>query len=629
VPRRLITLLSGALLAVPALAMTGTANAAPGTAAGPSAPAATAHAASKVPSLVRAQAARVGQAMTAAKSAGATRLSPQQTRTLGDDFLPVRTDGALDLELHATGAVGAAQAAQLTALGATVLGSSADFAKVPGVALPDAGLIHAAVPYNRVDAVAGLSWVAAIRPTIKPAVDVGPMTSEGVALHNVSKAASFGFTGAGQKVGVISDGTTSIAQAVALGELPSTVQVIDAGEGDEGTAMLEIIHDMAPGAALAFNTVGADLAGYVTAFRNLAAAGSTLIAEDLAFDDEPAFQQGLGAATAEQLSRNGIWVSSSAGNLGAKHAPRVPAIGTGGTPDGATSDFASCTSAPTNVVRLRGTDTTYDVTIANGGAILPTLQWSEPRAIFPTVGQGGFTNLNLYLMSADGTQCLAESSAVQANGVGDTIEQLLYENTTGAAVRGKLVVSVAGTSSAAAFPTLDLRWRTAGVTTNDAPDRAGSLNPDSNYLGGATSAGAVAADLSTNPAVTPLETFSAAGPVQIGVTTRCAGGAAGPCVGRKGGGFTSFPAPNWAAADGVSVSGVGGFGSGVCPAVEQGDCLFFGTSAAAPSAAGVAALVRQQYGGRLAPRALNSIMYDLALPRSGPGFGHGVLQALR
>ena len=621
-PRRLLTLLSGAVLAVPALALTGTAHAAPASAPSASTP-------SKVPSLVRAQIARVGQAMATAKTAGATRLSTQQARTLGAGFLPVRTDGAIDLELHATGPVGAAQADQLKALGATVLGSSADFAKVPGVALPDAGLIHAAVPYNRVDAVAGLSWVAAVRPTVRPAVDAGPMTSEGVELHNVPAAASFGFTGAGQKVGVISDGTTSISQSIALGELPSSVQVLDPGEGDEGTAMLEIIHDMAPGAALAFNTVGEDLAGYVAAFHNLAAAGSTLIAEDLAFDDEPAFQQGLGATTAEQLARSGIWVSSSAGNLGAKHAPRVLAIGTGGTPDGVTSSFASCGVAPTNVVRLRGTDTTYDITIANGGAILPTLQWSEPRAIFPTTGQGGFTDLNLYLMSADGTQCLAESSAVQADGVGDTIEQLLYQNVTGAAQRAKLVVSVAGTSSAAAIPTLDLRWRTAGVTTNDTPDRAGSLNPDSNYLGSATSAGAVAADLSTDPAVTPLETFSAAGPVQIGITTRCAGGIPGPCVGRKGGGFTSFPAPNWAAADGVSVSGVGGFGSGLCPAVAQGDCLFFGTSAAAPSAAGVAALVRQQYGAHLAPRALNSIMYDLALPRTGAAFGHGVLRAIR
>ena len=45
----------------------------------------------------------------------------------------------------------------------------------------------------------------------------------------------------------ISDGVTSIDDSVArLGELPDDVNVLDAGAGDEGTAMLEIVHDMAP-----------------------------------------------------------------------------------------------------------------------------------------------------------------------------------------------------------------------------------------------------------------------------------------------------------------------------------------------------------------------------------------------
>ena len=620
-PRRLCTLLAGALLAVPALAAAGPATAAP-TATATAAAAGT----SKVPSLVRTQVAKIRQAMS---QHGATTLSAQQARTLSAGFLPVRADGAIDLQLHALGPVGAAQAQQLRGLGATVLGSSADFAEVSGLTLPQAGLIHAVVPYDMVDAVAGLSWVAAVRPTIRPAVDVGAITSEGVTLHNAAKAQSLGFTGAGQKVGAISDGTTSLAQAVARGELPDNVQVLDPGEGDEGTAMLEIIHDMAPGAQLAFNTVGNDLTSYVAAFHNLAAAGSTLIAEDIAFDDEPAFQQGLGATTAEQLAQHGIWVSSSAGNLGAKHATRAPATGTGTTPDGVASDFRHCPAAPHNTVKLRGADNTYDVIIRPGGAILPTLQWSEPRAIFPTAGQGGFTDLNLYLMTGDGSDCLAVSNATQANGVGDTIEQLLFENPTKKPIPAKLVVDVAGTSSATRPPLFDLRWRTALVTTVDPTDRAGSLNPDSNYLGFATSAGAAGANVSTDPATVPLEPYSAAGPVQIGLTTHCASGAAGPCEGRPGGGFVSFPAPNWAGADGVSVSGVGGFGSGICPALVQGDCRFFGTSAAAPHAAGVAALVLQQNGGRLAPRDLNSIMSELAYPRAGTGWGAGVLRAVR
>ncbi len=100
----------------------------------------------------------------------------------------------------------------------------------------------------------------------------------------------------------------------------------------------------------------------------------------------------------------------------------------------------------------------------------------------------------------------------------------------------KLVVDVAGTSSAVAPPLIDLRWRTAvnGSLAIDTPSRAGSLNPDSNYLGLATSAGAAPASQSTDPKTVPLETFSAGGPVQVGSTTQCKRGAVGPCTGVAG-----------------------------------------------------------------------------------------------
>jgi hypothetical protein len=251
------------------------------------------------------------------------------------------------------------------------------------------------VPFDQVDAVAALPWVAAIRPTIRGVTDAGPIVSEGVTLHRADKAQQSGLSGQGQTIGVISDGVSSLADSIARGELPPDVVVLDPGEGDEGTAMLEIIHDTAPQARLIFHTVGDSLQSYVAAFHNLVAAGATMIAEDIAFDDEPAFQQGIGATTAEQIAQAGVWVSSSAGNLGAKHAPRVAAIGAHRTPDNATGSFAQCPSAPRNTVNLRGTDNTYDIRIASGGAILPTLQWSEPRAIYPTAGQGGFTDLNL------------------------------------------------------------------------------------------------------------------------------------------------------------------------------------------------------------------------------------------
>ena len=592
--------------------------------------------AAKVPSLVRQQAAKL---RTERSRSGSTTLSTKARRDLGADLVGVDAGGGLDLQLHATAAVGAAQLAQLRGLGVTVRSSSAQFAAVPGAALPQAGLVHAAVPVDKLDAVAALPWVAAVRPVSRPQVDAGPITSEGVALHRADIAQRIGLNGRGQRVGAMSDGVTHLADSVAKGELPADVKVIDPGDGDEGTGMLEIVHDQAPGAKLLFTGTGETLEDHVGGLRALAAAGANLITEDLAFDDEPAFQQGLAAATAESLARSGVFFSSSSGNLGARHTPRVRAIGTGRTPDDITDTAfgTDCGPTPHNTVAVAGgTDNSFDLLLGQDGLFLATLQWSEPRAIFPTPGRGGFTDVNLYLLDQTG-RCLAVSNAVQANGVGDTIEQVLFDSAPlGLGTHSlKLVVDVAGTSSAVAPPLIDLRWRTAiaGSAAVDTASRAGSLNPDSNYLGLATSAGAAPASQSTDPKTVPLETFSAGGPVQIGSTTQCRRGAVGPCRGVAGSRFRTAVAPTWTAADGVSVSGSGGFPDpDVCPATANGVCLFFGTSAAAPSAAGVAAVVRQELGGRLRPALLNLALAKLAVDRGDRGrdnlWGAGVLRVL-
>ena len=150
----------------------------------------------------------------------------------------------------------------------------------------------------------------------------------------------------------------------------------------------------------------------------------------------------------------------------------------------------------------------------------------------------------------------------------------------------KVVVSVFGNFGTVAAPVIDLRWRRTQAG-GDPTTRAGSLNPDSNYVGLATSAAAVRATTSG------IEGFSSGGPVQLGLTTTCPGGIF-PCPGGGAAGppVTATLGPTWAAADGVQVSGVGGFGNGTCPAINPGDCRFFGTSASAPHAAACDALTR-------------------------------------
>lgn len=504
-----------------------------------------------------------------AKARKAGRLSSG----LSNRVVKAREDGAIEVNVWALGQVGNRERAELIRLGARIVATATGPARR---GRPEYGLFHAAVPHDRIDQVAELDWVAAITPPDYGQADnhpTNPTNSQGVALHNADDVQARGINGNGVTVGVISSGVPSLASS----DLPA-VTVNNTGCAafssltcDEGTAMLEIVHDMAPGAALMFDSgSGGGVAGHVGAQNWLASNGANVITEDLAFDGEPAFQQGLTASNGDTIAANGVTMHSSAGNLGARHAARMAAVGTGQGPDGGTGPCAG--GEPDNGVAIAGgTDNTFDLTAGNNASV--TLQWSEPRAIAPTAGQGGFTDLDLYVVNAAGTTCIAQSTNGQAQGVGDTLEQV------GGLAAGsyKVVVDVESAPVGVATPTLDLRMR--ATTSGDTPTRAGSLNPDSNYTGQATSAAALDAQNSG-----ALETYSAGGPVQLLTTTQCAGGAAGPCAtGVPGTLNQTAGAPTWGAADNVSVTGAGGFPS-----------PFTGTSAAAPHAAGCDALLRDE-----------------------------------
>ncbi|MFC7486872.1 hypothetical protein ACOCJ7_11585 [Knoellia sp. CPCC 206453] len=603
------------------------ASAAPSTAAGKTA--------SKVPSIVSQRIAKV-----TAAAGNRHALDAKAQRSLSDSTLRVDGQARLDLELHALTTLKGRERADLNKLGASVLGGSDQWVKPSKVkALPNAGILRALVPYDKVETVAALPWVAAVRPTEISPPDAGSFLSEGVPLHRADDTQAIGVDGSGVDVGVISDGVTSIAAAQALGDLPAGVNVLNAGGGDEGTSMLEIVHDMAPGAGLLFHGTGGGVGAHVTAQNALAAAGVEIITEDIPFDSEPAFQKGLAATNGETLAASGVWMTSSSGNLNGSHAPRVAATSSGTFPDGAAAAPAGCPGINANAVALNGADTTFDVSVAAGASIGANLQWSEPRAIFPTAGAGGFTNLDLYILDAAGANCVASSTGAQGGGSGDTIEQASWTNGGAAAVTVKLVVNRTGATGAKAVPTLDLRWR-GNVNAVDALGSAGSLNPDSNYTDFATSAGAVNAGTSQDPTTVGLENFSGQGPVTLLGTTVCstsypcpASAPAGQNQSVAGAAGRTAIAPTYTAADGVSVSGVGDFGSGTCPAVAQGDCRFFGTSAATPSSAGVAALVLDASGGpgSITTSALTSVLNANATDRGPAGadnaWGAGVLDA--
>ena len=186
--------------------------------------------------------------------------------------------------------------------------------------VPTRRLIQGWVPSRALDDVAALDAVKEVKP---PAYGMregaGAVNTPGDEILGAAAArAAFGVSGAGVKVGVISDGVDHLADSVMSNDLPAGVEVLSPGSGDEGTALLEIVHDLAPGAALAFYgpSTSVDMANGINA---LAAAGARVVMDDLSFFFEPKFEDGLIAETVRSFATGGRVYVSSAGNRAQQH----------------------------------------------------------------------------------------------------------------------------------------------------------------------------------------------------------------------------------------------------------------------------------------------------------------------
>lgn len=105
-----------------------------------------------------------------------------------------------------------------------------------------------------------------------------------------------GADGSGIGVGVISNGAGGLMQAQQSGDLPENVMVLMNGRGSEGTAMMEIIHDIAPGAPLLYHDFGGGAQNdFIYAIESLIDAGARIIVDDVGFLQVPYFEDGYTA----------------------------------------------------------------------------------------------------------------------------------------------------------------------------------------------------------------------------------------------------------------------------------------------------------------------------------------------
>jgi len=449
---------------------------------------------------------------------------------------------------------------QMRALGAEVLDVSAAHRHV-----------RVRISLGQIEALAALPEVTYLQPKQFFSTRVGSRNSEGDTTHRAAAArATYGVSGAGVKVGVLSDGVTNLAASQAAGDLGQvTVLPGQTGSGDEGTAMLEIIHDLAPNAELYFATAFGSLASFAQNIRDLQAAGCTIIVDDIGYSVESPFQDGqtgtsptnggIVTQAVKDVAALGVLYFSAGGNDGNKND------NTSGTWEGDFVDGGAATGPLFGAGRVHNFGgQTFDQVLTNTTNPV-VLFWSDPLG-------ASSNDYDLYILNSTGTTVLAASTNVQFG------TQDPFEDITGSFAGERIVV--VQWSGAARFLHLDtLGNRLQSSTAGNIRGHNATTAPNS-FGVAATPAQSPGPFPSSFNGSHKVETFSSDGPRRIFFAGNGAPFTPGN-VSSSGG--VVLQKPDLTAADGVSITGVGGFSS-----------PFFGTSAAAPHAAAIAALVKSR-----------------------------------
>ncbi len=438
--------------------------------------------------------------------------------------------------------------------------------------------------------------------------------------------------GTGVKIGVISNSFNALggtAAGVASGNLPGTgnpngfnkpVQIIaDIESNDEGRAMAELIHDVAPGAEILFHTGFLGEASLAGAIRELARQGAKVIVDDVGYANTPAFQDGLAARAVDDVVAAGVTYFSSAGNSARQAYEDYAFPGSPETilaPNGDTIG----TYRPHLFISRNGDVSPFlKVTVrknAEGAqTMLPIVQWSQPSASLKEGSAGSKTDWDIFVSTEPNFDSLIaasfdtnfgrdpiDSTAITINGpVGSTFD--IYIAIMAANTRDANPIAPDSNNWFAPLDRLRFTLFSSGanlVETDAEP--AGTIIGHSNAAGAITLCAAEydAVDASGN--YVP-QSFTSVGGVNILVNKngfRTYQDREKPDLCGPDGGNTSFFAPN----------GPNDFDNDGFP-------NFNGTSASAPHAAAVGALMKQARPD-LRPNQIRHILKNTARDMKDP-----------
>lgn len=486
--------------------------------------------------------------------------------------------------------------------------------------------IGVAIDPSRLRALAAVPGVVSVAESLTPMVssaatavggigtcEGGEVISEGVAQLRVDEARQqFGLRGKGMTVGILSDSFDAATAPLATnalrdiegndlpgpagscsGQLVATNVLSDfTGGSDEGRAMAQIVHDLAPNAGLAFATAFTGELSFAQNIEQLArpvgegGAGADVVTDDVSYFEEPFFQDGPVAVAINKVTAAGATYLTSAGNGNVFESGTGNEIGSWEAPE-----FRD-TSCPAAVVTFTGgmasncmdfdpgvgTDSTFRITVKPNSGFILDLQWAEPWF-------GVESDLDAYLLNAaDKVVAKVDGDDIAA---GRPVELMLWDNGAATSAQVRLVISrcTGGCNpeaSPAAKPRLKfvLIRRGAGISSIEYPKSSGGdvVGPTVYGHAGATSAislGAVPYNASS-----AIEPYSSRGPA-----THYFEAVTGTTPAAPLGAPQTIPKPDLAATD----CGATTFFASLVGSTWR----FCGTSASAPHAAAVAALMSQ------------------------------------
>jgi hypothetical protein len=440
------------------------------------------------------------------------------------------------------------------------------------------------------------------RPTVKSTTaSQSSTTIDGNAL-TIMRADQFvsqaGGGGNGVIVGVQSQGVASLSVIQGRHELPDVRVVTSAAFGvnspyaDEGTALLEQVHAIAPNAGLAFcePQTFVEFTNCLQQFVNL---GASVVVDDILFlDQDPLTANSADVQAIGQFLTNNpnVAMFTAAGNDNGSYweghyAPvALTSLGTITCANSSQVDnYAQRFQSAASQVLTNNTASVISVPL--------TFAWADPPA-------NNASNFDVYWVNtSDPTKigCVSSAGATAA---------VITQNITLWPGANTLYIATPDASMAGKFLKL---WVGGDGLTALSDSTVGSFLTPQTFAPGVITVGAVNG---SDGVGNNIEAFSSRGPITVVFPSPA-----------------TLPAPSLVAPDGIYVDAAGTyFASTLFP-----DGNFYGTSAAAPNAAGVAALLRGAFPNLTVAQLVSAMQAGAAqLGASVPdsAFGYGRVDAM-